>query len=129
MLLVPCRSGLRGRLGALALLPLGLLGALGALGFQTDAVATKFVQKIGVSGVDFKLDHLITVVLKPAGGAGGTQIRDLIIAIIALVLLAAIVYFAFGIMATMGGRRGGVEKVGTVIFALVVGIAALEIIS
>ncbi len=129
MLPVPCLSGLRGRLGGLALLPVGLLGALGALSFQPGAVATKFVSKIGVSGVDFKLDHLITVVLKPAGGAGQTQIRDLIIAIIALVLLGAIVYFAFGILSTMGGRRGGIEKVGTVIFALVVGIAGLEIIS
>ncbi len=129
MLPVPCLSGLRARLGALSLLPVGLLGALGALSFQPDAVATKFVQKIGVSGVDFKLDHLISIVLKPAGGAGQSAIRNLIIAIVALVLLGALVYFLFGILSTMGGHRGGIEKVGAVVFALVVGIAVLEIIS
>jgi len=128
MLPFACPSGLRARLGALALLPAGLLCALGAASFQPDAVATKFVKKLGIGGLSFRLDNILNVVLKPAGGAGLPEIKDLVIAIVALIFLGAIVYFAFGILSTMGGRRGGIEKVGAVIFSLIFGIAALEII-
>jgi hypothetical protein len=72
---------------------------------------------------------LIDTVLKPAAGAGKVEINDLIVAIVALVLLGAIVYFLFGVLRTLGGRRGGIEMVGQVVFALIIGIAGLEILS
>ncbi len=128
MLPIPRLSGVRPRLEALALVPAVLVAAPAAVSFQPDAVATKFVNKLGIGGLSFKLDNILNVVLKPAGGAGLPEIKDLVIAIVALIFLGAIVYFAFGILSTMGGRRGGVEKVGAVIFSLVFGIAALSII-
>jgi hypothetical protein len=101
---------------------------LGLVG-QPQAVANRFVDKLGVEGVDFRVSRLIDTVLKPAAGAGKVEINDLIVAIVALVLLGAIVYFLFGILKTLGGRRGGVETVGQVVFALIIGIAGLEVLS
>ena len=98
-------------------------------GLQPDAVANRFVNKLGVDGVNFRVSSLIDTVLKPAAGAGKVEINNLIIAIVALVLLGAIVYFLFGVLKTMGGRRGGVETLGQVVFALIVGIAGLEVLS
>jgi hypothetical protein len=97
--------------------------------WQPDAVANRFVNKIGVDGVDFRLSNLLDTVLKPAAGAGKVEINNLIIAIVALVMLGALVYFLFGILRTLGGRRGGIEAVGQVVFALIVGIAGLEVLS
>lgn len=116
----------RTRLLAAALIPLGLLATLGA---QADAIANRFVAKIGVGGINFKLDNLLNVVLRPAGGAGKSEIRDLIVAIIALVLLTAICVFAFGVMKTMSGRRGGLEAIGQVVFALIIGIAGFSVLA
>ena len=96
---------------------------------QPQAVANRFVNKLGVEGVDFRVSRLVDTVLKPAAGAGKVEINNLIIAIVALVLLGAIVYFLFGVLRTMGGRRGGVETLGQVVFALIVGIAGLEVLS
>jgi hypothetical protein len=100
-----------------------------AISVHTDAVANRFVDKLGVDGVDFRVSSLIDTVLRPAAGAGKVEINNLIIAIVALVLLGAVVYFLFGVLRTIGGRRGGVETVGQVVFALIIGIAGLEILS
>ena len=100
-----------------------------ASSLHPDAVANRFVDKLGVEGVDFKVSSLIDTVLKPAAGAGKVEINDLIVAIVALVLLGAIVYFLFGVLRTLGGRRGGVETIGQVVFALIIGIAGLEVLS
>jgi len=105
------------------------LAPLLATSVHLDAVANRFVDKLGVDGVDFRVSSLIDTVLKPAAGAGKVEINNLIIAIVALVLLGAVVYFLFGVLRTMGGRRGGVETVGQVVFALIIGIAGLEILS
>ena len=105
------------------------LAPLLATSVHLDAVANRFVDKLGVDGVDFRVSTLIDTVLKPAAGAGKVEINDLIVAIVALVLLGAVVYFLFGVLRTMAGRRGGVETVGQVVFALIIGIAGLEILS
>jgi hypothetical protein len=97
--------------------------------WHSNAVANRFVNKMGVEGVDFRLSNLVDTVLKPAAGAGKVEINNLIIAIVALVMLGALVYFLFGIMRMFGGRRGGVESVGQVVFALILGIAGLEVLS
>ena len=96
---------------------------------RPDAVANRFVDKLGVDGVNFRMSSLIDTVLKPAAGAGEVEITNLIVAIIALVLLGAIVYFMLGVLRTIGGRRGGIETLGQVVFALIFGIAGLEILS
>jgi hypothetical protein len=96
---------------------------------RPDAVANRFVDRLGVDGVNFRLSNLIDTVLKPAAGAGKVEITNLIVAVIALVLLGAIVYFMFGVLRTMGGRRGGLETLGQVVFALIIGIAGLEVLS
>ena len=113
----------------LRLAGVSLLGTLGASGAQLDAVANRFVNKLGVDGVNFKLSGLIDTVLKPAAGAGKVEIRNLIVAVVALVLLGAVVYFLFSILGTMSGRRGALEGVGRVIFALIIGIAGLEVLA
>ena len=105
------------------------IATLGASGLQLEAVANRFVNKLGVEGVNFKLSALIDTVLKPAAGAGKVEIRNLIVAVVALVLLGAVVYFLFSVLGTMSGRRGGLEGVGRVIFALIIGIAGLEVLA
>jgi hypothetical protein len=100
-----------------------------ATSVHQNAVANRFVDKLGVDGVDFRVSSLIDTVLKPAAGAGKVEINDLIVAIVALVLLGAVVYFLLGVLRTIGGRRGGVETVGQVVFALIIGIAGLEVLS
>jgi hypothetical protein len=107
----------------------GSQAPLVATSVHLDAVANRFVEKLGVEGVDFRVSSLIDTVLRPAAGAGKVEINNLIIAIVALVLLGAIVYFLLGVLRTLGGRRGGVETVGQVVFALIIGIAGLEILS
>jgi hypothetical protein len=102
---------------------------LPASSLHPAAVANRFVDKLGVDGVDFRVSSLIDTVLKPAAGAGKVEINDLIVAIVALVLLGAVVYFLLGVLRTIGGRRGGVETVGQVVFALIIGIAGLEVLS
>ncbi len=121
-----CLNVVGDRLLAASALPVALVLAGSA---QPQAVANRFVNKLGVEGVDFRVSRLVDTVLKPAAGAGKVEINNLIIAIVALVLLGAIVYFLFGVLRTMGGRRGGVETLGQVVFALIVGIAGLEVLS
>ena len=108
---------------------LGLLALIAATNLQLDAVANRFVNKLGVKGVNFRLSNLVDTVLKPAAGAGKVEINDLIVAIVALVMLGAIVYFLFGVLKTLGGRRGGLEAVGQVVFALIIAIAGLEVLA
>jgi hypothetical protein len=107
----------------------GPLALLAATALQLDAVANRFVNKLGVKGVNFRLSNLVDTVLKPAAGAGKVEINDLIVAIVALVMLGAIVYFLFGVLKTLGGRRGGLEAVGQVVFALIIAIAGLEVLA
>jgi hypothetical protein len=122
----PLPTTLRERLLLAVLAPLALAASWGV---QPSAVANRFVNKLGVDGVNFRLSNLVDTVLRPAAGAGKVEINQLIIAIVALVMLAAIVFFLFGILKTMGGRRGGIEAIGQVVFALIVGIAGLEVLS
>jgi hypothetical protein len=107
----------------------GPFALLAATALQLDAVANRFVNKLGVKGVNFRLSNLVDTVLKPAAGAGKVEINDLIVAIVALVMLGAIVYFLFGVLKTLGGRRGGLEAVGQVVFALIIAIAGLEVLA
>jgi hypothetical protein len=124
---VPARiNSLREQLPLAAVGPVALLAATN---LQLDAVANRFVNKLGVKGVNFRLSNLVDTVLKPAAGAGKVEINDLIVAIVALVMLGAIVYFLFGVLKTLGGRRGGLEAVGQVVFALIIAIAGLEVLA
>jgi hypothetical protein len=113
----------------LLLAAVGPLAVVAATNLQPDAVANRFVNKLGVKGVNFRLSNLVDTVLKPAAGAGKVEINDLIVAIVALVMLGAIVYFLFGVLKTLGGRRGGLEAVGQVVFALIIAIAGLEVLA
>ena len=113
----------------LLLAAVGPLALAAATNSQLDAVANRFVNKLGVKGVNFRLSNLVDTVLKPAAGAGKVEINDLIVAIVALVMLGAIVYFLFGVLKTLGGRRGGLEAVGQVVFALIIAIAGLEVLA
>lgn len=113
----------------LLLAAVGPLALLAATNSQLDAVANRFANKLGVKGVNFRLSNLVDTVLKPAAGAGKVEINDLIVAIVALVMLGAIVYFLFGVLKTLGGRRGGLEAVGQVVFALIIAIAGLEVLA
>jgi hypothetical protein len=113
----------------LLLTAVGPFALLAATNLQLEAVANRFVNKLGVKGVNFRLSNLVDTVLKPAAGAGKVEINDLIVAIVALVMLGAIVYFLFGVLKTLGGRRGGLEAVGQVVFALIIAIAGLEVLA
>jgi alkylhydroperoxidase family enzyme len=105
------------------------LASLPATSLHQQAVANRFVDKLGVDGVNFRVSGLIDTVLKPAAGAGKVEIRNLIVAGVALVMLVAIVFFLLGVLKTLGGRRGGLEAVGQVVFALIIGIAGLEVLA
>jgi hypothetical protein len=126
---IPLSTGAYGPQPRLGLSGLALLASLAGGGVQLDAVANRFVNKLGVDGVNFKVSSLIDTVLKPAAGAGKVEIKNLVVAVVALVLLAAVVYFLFSVLGTMSGRRGGIEGVGRVVFALIIGIAGLEVLA
>lgn len=122
-------AALRRRLAALRLYAMGALVALAtAAAMAPDAVATRFVEKLGVGGTDFRLSSLLKTALAPAEGAGESEIMNLLKATVAVVLLGAFVYFLVAIFKTVGGRRGGVESILTIVFALIVGIAGLEVL-
>ena len=133
--LFPLPAALRDRIALAVLVPAVVaLAVLSAAGTSAQAVANRFIDKVGASdlgggGLEFGLGSLLKKVLQPAGGAGLGEISTLITAMISLVLLGAIVYFVFGILKTVSGRRGGVEPILTVVFALIVGIAGLEVLA
>jgi hypothetical protein len=102
--------------------------ALLAASQQPDAIANRLSRKLGV-GVEFRLTDLIDTVLKPASGAGKGEINDLAVAIVAILFIGTFVYFIFGLLRTLAGRRGGIETVGQVVFALLIGIAGLEVLA
>ena len=126
MRLPAVRSRLSDRILLIGLAPLTLVTMVGA---HTDAVATRFVDKLGVDGVDFKLSSLIKTALKPAGGAGQRELNDLLVAGVAVLLVGAVVFFLLGVFRTFGGRRGGIESVVQVVFALMIAIAGLEVLA
>lgn len=107
----------------------GPLILLAAWSLQTDAVATRFVRELGIEGVNFRISDLIETALRPAGGAGEREIHDLLVAGVALVLVGAIAYFLLAVFRVFGGRRGGVEGVVQVVFALVMAIAGLQVLA
>jgi hypothetical protein len=113
-------------LTAVSLIP---LTAFVIVDTHVDAVANKLIQSLGVSNeVKWGLNGMIKTVLAPAEGAGEQKIKNLLFAVIALVLLGALVFFLFGVFRTLGGRRGGIESVGQVLFAIILAIAGLEIL-
>ncbi|MCP9491811.1 MAG: hypothetical protein MSC31_18340 [Solirubrobacteraceae bacterium MAG38_C4-C5] len=127
---LPRLAALRDRAAPMVLYPLGALIALIAgAGTVPQAVAQRFVDQLGVRGIDLRLSGLVETVLRPAGGAGMGEINRLIVAVVAVVLLGAFIYFLLAIFQTLGGRRGGVESILQVVFALIIGIAGLEVLS
>jgi hypothetical protein len=95
---------------------------------RLDAVANKFAENLGATGIKFGMDSLITKALAPAGQAGHDKIRNLLLAAVAIVLLGGLVFFLLSVFRTLGGRRGGLEGVGQVLFAIILAIAGLEIL-
>ncbi len=116
-------------------LPLVALGLLALVGIQADAVANRFTQKLGlvggesIGGGPLNVTRLLNKVLEPAEGAGSRELKALIFALIALVVLGGIVYFVLAMIKLMGGKRGGLEGVGQVVVAFIVGIAVLEVLA
>jgi hypothetical protein len=94
-----------------------------------QAVADKVVKAIGVDGVEFKINSLISKLLAPADNAGSSTITSLITAVIALLFLAAIVYLVLGLIQSIRGTRGGVETVAQVVIGLVFAVAAFQILA
>lgn len=123
---LPARAvALRDWLIAASFLPVGVLIAANV---HCEAVANKLVDRLGAKGVNWGIDSMIKTVLAPAQGAGEAKIKNIMLAIVALVLLGALVFFLFGVFRTLGGRRGGIEAVGQVLFAIILAIAGLEIL-
>ena len=107
--------------------------ALGASA-SLSAVAGKVMEQIGlpkVGGQELKFDvqSLATAVLRPADGAGQSTVLSAIVAVFALLFLAAIVYFVFGLIQGLRGARGGVETAFSVVAALVVAIVGFQVLA
>ncbi len=129
---LPRLGALRNRAAPVVAYPMVVVVAwLATVNLQLGAVAEKLVAKLGVmeGNPDLGLLSLVGTILAPADGAGLAEISNLLKAIVALVLLGAFVYFLLAIFQTMGGRRGGVESVLQVVFALVIGIAGIEVLA
>ena len=99
-----------------------------------SAVAGKVMDQIGlpkVGGQELKFDveSLATAVLRPADGAGQSTVLSAIVAIFALLFLAAIVYFVFGLIQGLRGARGGVETAFSVVAALVIAIVGFQVLA
>jgi hypothetical protein len=105
-----------------------------SVGKSLSAVAGKVIDQIGlpkVAGQDLKFDvgSLVTAVLKPADGAGQSTVMSAIVAVFALLFLAAIIYFVFGLIQGLRGARGGVETAFSVVAALVVAIVGFQVLA
>jgi len=99
-----------------------------------SAVAGKVMDQIGlpkVGGQELKFDveSLATAVLRPADGAGQSTVLSAIVAIFALLFLAAIIYFVFGLIQGLRGARGGVETAFSVVAALVIAIVGFQVLA
>lgn len=99
-----------------------------------SAVAGKVMDQIGlpkVAGKELKFDveSLATAVLAPADGAGLSTVTAAIVAIFALLFLAAIIYFVFGLIQGLRGARGGVETAFSVVAALVIAIVGFQVLA
>ena len=99
-----------------------------------SAVAGKVMDQIGlpkVGGKELKFDveSLATAVLAPADGAGLSTVTAAIVAIFALLFLAAIIYFVFGLIQGLRGARGGVETAFSVVAALVIAIVGFQVLA
>jgi hypothetical protein len=99
-----------------------------------SAVAGKVMEQIGlpkIGGQELKFDvqSLATAVLRPADGAGQSTVLSAIVAVFALLFLAAIIYFVFGLIQGLRGARGGVETAFSVVAALVVAIVGFQVLA
>ena len=103
-------------------------------GASLSAVAGKVIDQIGlpkVAGQQLKFDveSLVTAVLRPADGAGQSTVLSAIVAVFALLFLAAIIYFVFGLIQGLRGARGGVETAFSVVAALVIAIVGFQVLA
>lgn len=121
-----------GRTGttAAAVTTTAVLGTVAGL----SAVAGKVMEEIGlpkIGGQELKFDvqSLATAVLRPADGAGQSTVLSAIVAVFALLFLAAIIYFVFGLIQGLRGARGGVETAFSVVAALVVAIVGFQVLA
>lgn len=94
-----------------------------------DAVANKVKAKIGITGIDFKIDSLVKALLAPADQAGASTITALITAIIAVFFLVGIVWLILGLIQSIRGTRGGIETVAQVVIGFVCAVAAFQILA
>ena len=99
-----------------------------------NAVAGKVMQQIGLPAIGgkklkFDIESLADAVLRPADGAGRSTVLSAIVAVFALLFLAAIIYFVFGLIQGLRGARGGVETAFSVVAALVVAIVGFQILA
>ena len=99
-----------------------------------SAVAGKVMDQIGlpkIGGKELKFDveSLATAVLRPADGAGQSTVLSAIVAVFALLFLAAIIYFVFGLIQGLRGARGGVETAFSVVAALVIAIVGFQVLA
>jgi hypothetical protein len=99
-----------------------------------SAVAGKVMDQIGlpkIGGQELKFDveSLATAVLRPADGAGQSTVLSAIVAVFALLFLAAIIYFVFGLIQGLRGARGGAETAFSVVAALVIAIVGFQVLA
>ena len=105
-----------------------------SLSVGLSAVAGKVMDQIGlpkIGGQELKFDveSLATPVLRPADGAGQSTVLSAIVAVFALLFLAAIIYFVFGLIQGLRGARGGVETAFSVVAALVIAIVGFQVLA
>jgi hypothetical protein len=99
-----------------------------------NAVAGKVMTQIGLPKINgkelkFDIESLASAVLAPAGGAGKETVLMAIVAVFALLFLAAIVYFVFGLIQGLRGARGGVETAFGVVASLVIAIVGFQVLA
>lgn len=99
-----------------------------------NAVAGKVMDQIGLPAVGgkklkFDVESLAEAVLRPADGAGQSTVLSAIVAVFALLFLAAIIYFVFGLIQGLRGARGGIETAFSVVAALVMAIVGFQVLA
>jgi hypothetical protein len=110
-----------------------------AVGFQADAIVNKIIDKVGLTGLNFQIDKLVTTLLAPAETAGkdgkpaansiGSDVQTFILAAAALFFLAMIggMFYAIGRIGL--GSRGGGESLIKLFFALLAALAVYSILA
>lgn len=106
-----------------------VLAMVVVMSMHAQALTSKLLTQIGVTGIDPKISTLVTTMLKPADNAGASDVNTFISAGVAVMLLIAVGTLIYSLAKIMMGSRGGGERLFAVLGGMVAAIACVQILA